>query len=67
MKREQWVAEANAYLISLTGEWDKPEFSEEYCESLYETYVIDDSGLLGEDFWSPKDAVDEDMTYWDAE
>jgi len=64
MKREEWVAEANTYLISLTGEWDKPEFSIEYCEGLYEDYVFaQDEG----DEFSPKLAVDEDMTYWDLE
>ena len=60
-KRIKWVKDANTYLTSLTGVWDKAEFSLDYCESLYESYVEDNP----DDPFSPKDAVDEDMTYWD--
>lgn len=60
-KKGKWVKEANDYLTSLTGAWDKPEYSIDYCESLYQSYVED----MGGDPFSPQDAVDEDMTYWD--
>ena len=60
MTKEQWIKEANEYLVNITGPWENG-LSIDYCESLYQDYVEeDDSG-----FWSPSDAVDEDMTYWD--
>lgn len=61
MQMQQWVREAVQHLNSITGKWDYPEQMVEYCESLYETYVEENP----EDPFSPKDAVDEDMTYWD--
>ena len=60
MIKEDWINEANKYLVKLTCEWDT-ENSKGYCESLYETYVEE----MGDDPFSPQDAVDEDMTYWD--
>lgn len=57
-KREVWVKEACEYMVSLTGDSD---FLEEYCDTLYEDYVLFNSE---DDQWTPKDAVDEDMTYW---
>ena len=63
MDKEDWINQANKYLVSLTGEWDNPEDSREYCECLYETYVEEQE--TDDLKFSPKDAVDEDMTYWD--
>lgn len=61
-KREVWVKEACEYMVSITGEWEYPEHLEDYCDSLYEYYVLSNSE---DDQRTPKDAVDEDMTYWD--
>lgn len=61
MTKEDWINEANKYLVKLTGEWDYENNSKDYCESLYETYVEE----TGDDPFSPQDAVDEDMTYWE--
>ena len=61
-KREVWVKEACEYMVSITGEWEYPEHLEDYCDSLYEYYVLSDSE---DDQRTPKDAVDEDMTYWE--
>lgn len=63
MKMSEWVDEACWYMIRLTGPWEDKQHLRDYCESLYETYVEE----MGDDPFSPKGAVDEDMTYWDAE
>lgn len=63
MNKQDWIDNAVKYMVSLTGEWEIHKNLVDYCESLHETYVED----MGEDFFSPEDAVDEDMTYWDAE
>ncbi len=60
MQMQQWVKEAVQYLTSITGKWDYPEQMVEYCESLYEPYVEENP----ENPFNPKDAVDEDITYW---
>lgn len=61
-KREVWVKEACEYMVNITGEWEY-EHLEDYCDSLYEYYVLSNSE---DDQCTPKDAVDEDMTYWDG-
>jgi hypothetical protein len=52
MKKFFWIFRAYLYMHKRAGfaRWDM-------CESLYETYAIK---------WemSPKDGVDEDMSYW---
>lgn len=60
MKEAEWIKKATAYMVSLTGPW-KGEGASNYCGSLYETYVKD----MGDDPYSPTDAVDEDMSYWE--
>jgi len=63
MKKSEWLVEACEYMIKLTGDWEIHGNLVDYCESLYETYVEE----MGDDPFSPEGAVDEDMTYWDAE
>ena len=63
MNKSEWVKQAVDYMVSVTGEWDVEGRCEEYCESLYETYVEDN--YIGEEDCTPEYAVDEDMTYWE--
>lgn len=63
MNKSKWVESAVHYMRSLTGPWENEDNLKDYCESLYESYVED----MSDSPCSPKDAVDEDMTYWDAE
>lgn len=60
MDKATWIKEANTYLVSITGEWENG-LSESYCDSLYETYVED----MRDDPFSPEDAIEEDMNYWE--
>lgn len=64
MSKQNWIDKAVEYMVSITGEWENEENLTDYCESLYETYAEDNQNL-GETFYSPEDAVDEDMTYWE--
>ena len=61
MIEKEWVNKAMQYMRRLTGPWENEENLKDYCESLYETYVEE----MGDDPFSPKDAIDEDMTYWE--
>jgi hypothetical protein len=67
MNKHDWIERANKHLVARTGEWDNKGSSLEYCESLYETYVEDNCELYEGTFWEPEAAVEEDMTYWDAD
>ena len=60
MTEQEWVESAIRYMVSQTGEWEDGNHVQ-YCESLYETYVDD----MGDDPFSPEDAIDQDMTYWE--
>lgn len=62
LNRYDWIDIANKYLISRVGESDENDWTWDYCESLYESYVEKES--FSGDYWTPEEAVDEDMTYW---
>lgn len=63
MTKEKWLDTAYWYMVKLTGPWENKQHLQDYCESLYEDYV---EGNL-DDPYTPQEAVDEDMTYWDNE
>jgi hypothetical protein len=56
MTKEEWISAAEAKL-----EPYMKDASREYAESLYETYVVEDDPE-----WSPEDAVNEDISCWNA-
>lgn len=61
MNKEDWIAKAKLHMLKRTGEWDFHESLQNICESLYETYVEEEEDT---DFWTPENAVDEELTYW---
>lgn len=60
MNKKEWIAKARFYLVNVSVGWEDND-ALDYCEALYENYVEDNP----EDPFTPQEAVDEDMTYWD--
>ena len=57
IKHWWWVYRCANLIQKICG-WTRTD-ARDYAETLYETYVLEDS-----DGWSPADALAEDMSYW---
>lgn len=63
-RKENWIARAEKHFIKI-GVYDRndPNSAREMAELVFEAFVVSTDGY--EYFYSPEEAVEEELTYWE--
>lgn len=65
-RKESWIARAEKHFIKLgVYDLDDPDSAREMAELVFEGFVLSIDGLGFDYSYTPEDAVEEELTYWD--